>query len=140
MKVCLRPKQCCVSCFLSPLLAYNYYGDKMRIVEKPWGFEYIWAETDDYVAKMLHIEPNQRLSLQYHEKKEETVYVIKGILYNYEADGTITKVYPGQALHINVGQIHRFGANETNVEIVEVSTPYLNDVVRLEDDYDRKEK
>ena len=47
----------------------------MKFVEKPWGFEHIWAETDDYVAKMLHIEPHQRLSLQYHEIKEETVYV-----------------------------------------------------------------
>ena len=55
---------------------------KRRIVEKPWGFEHIWAETDDYVAKMLHIEPKQRLSLQYHEKKEETVYVLEGTLFN----------------------------------------------------------
>tara|TARA_B100000683_G_C12148226_1_gene414837 strand:+ start:255 stop:593 length:339 start_codon:yes stop_codon:yes gene_type:complete len=111
----------------------------MRKIEKPWGHEVVWAETEGYVGKLLCINAGHRLSKQYHEKKEETVYVIKGILYNYEADGTITKVYPGQALHINVGQIHRFGANESNVEVVEVSTPYLDDVVRLEDDYDRKE-
>ena len=112
----------------------------MRKIDKPWGHEVIWAETEGYVGKLLCINAGHRLSKQYHEKKEETVYVIKGILYNYEADGTITKVYPGQALHINVGQIHRFGANESNVEVVEVSTPYLDDVVRLEDDYDRKEE
>ena len=109
----------------------------MRKIDKPWGHEVVWAETEGYVGKLLCINAGHRLSKQYHEKKEETVYVIKGILYNYEADGTITKVYPGQALHINVGQIHRFGANESNVEVVEVSTPYLEDVVRLEDDYDR---
>lgn len=112
----------------------------MRKIEKPWGHEVVWAETEGYVGKLLCINAGHRLSKQYHEKKEETVYVIKGVLYNYEADGTITKVYPGQALHINVGQIHRFGANESNVEVVEVSTPYLDDVVRLEDDYDRKEE
>ena len=109
----------------------------MRKVEKPWGYEVIWAETATYLGKMLHINAGHRLSKQYHEQKEETVYVLKGVLYNYEGDGSITKVYPGEALHINVGQIHRFGANESSVEVIEVSTPYLEDVVRLEDDYDR---
>ena len=112
----------------------------MRVVEKPWGFELIWAETDSYVGKLLHINPEQRLSLQYHRKKEETVYVLSGILYNYEADGSITKVLPGNSFHVNVGQIHRFGANESNVELIEVSTPHLQDVVRLEDDYGRINK
>lgn len=59
---------------------------KRRIVEKPWGFEHIWAETEDYVAKMLHINPKQRLSLQYHETKEETVYVLEGTLLNWTDD------------------------------------------------------
>ena len=111
----------------------------MRRVEKPWGHEIIWAETKDYVGKVLHINAGHRLSKQYHETKEETVYVLSGILYNYEADGTVTKVLPGESFHVNVGQVHRFGANESNVEIVEVSTAYLDDVVRLEDDYDRTE-
>jgi len=110
----------------------------MKKIKKPWGFEIIWASTPDYVAKLLHINAGHRLSKQYHEVKEETVYVLKGTLYNYEDDGTITKVTPGNCLHINVGQIHRFGANESNVEVIEVSTPYLEDVVRLEDDYGRK--
>ena len=77
------------------------------------------------------------LSKQYHTLKEETIYVLKGILYNYEDNGSITKVKPGESLHINIGQIHRFGANESHVELIEVSTPHLSDVVRLEDDYDR---
>ena len=110
----------------------------MQRIEKPWGHEIIWASTGSYVGKLLHIKAGHRLSKQYHMIKEETVYVVKGTLYNYEDDGTITKVTPGNSLHINVGQIHRFGANESNVEVIEVSTPYLEDVVRLEDDYDRK--
>ena len=110
----------------------------MQKIEKPWGHELIWAKTKDYVGKILHIKAGHRLSKQYHETKEETVYVLSGIIYNYEADGTITKVLPGESFHVSVGQIHRFGANESNVEIVEVSTAYLDDVVRLEDDYDRE--
>ena len=58
---------------------------KRKIIEKPWGFEHIWAETDDYVAKMLHIEPRQRLSLQYHENKEETVYVLEGKIARHKS-------------------------------------------------------
>ena len=109
----------------------------MRKVEKPWGHEIIWAETKDYVGKLLHINAGQRLSLQYHEIKEETVYVLSGTLYIYDGDGNITKLSSGQSFHVNPLQVHRFGANETNVEIMEVSTPHLDDVVRLEDDYQR---
>jgi len=109
----------------------------MRKVEKPWGHEIIWAETKDYVGKVLHINAGHRLSKQYHEVKEETVYVIKGVLYNYDENDNIQKILPGQSLHVTPNQIHRFGANEVAVELVEVSTPHLNDVVRLEDDYKR---
>ena len=77
------------------------------------------------------------MSKQYHEIKEETVYVIKGVLYNYDENDNIQKILPGQSLHVAPNQIHRFGANEVAVELVEVSTPHLNDVVRLEDDYKR---
>ena len=109
----------------------------MRRVAKPWGFEIIWAETPNYVGKLIHINAGHRLSLQYHEIKEETVYVLSGILYVYDGEGKITKLTPGQSFHVNVGQVHRFGANETAVEIVEVSTPHLEDVVRIADDYKR---
>ena len=110
----------------------------MRKVEKKWGYELIWAETDDYVGKLLHINAGHRLSLQYHEIKEETVYVLSGTLYVYDGKGGITKLSPGQSFHVIPLQVHRFGANESDVEIMEVSTPHLDDVVRLEDDYGRK--
>jgi mannose-6-phosphate isomerase-like protein (cupin superfamily) len=110
----------------------------MRKVEKNWGFEVIWAETEDYVGKLLHINAGHRLSLQYHELKEETIYVVSGTLYIYDGEGRITKLNPGHSFHVKPLQIHRFGANESAVEIMEVSTPHLDDVVRLEDDYGRK--
>jgi mannose-6-phosphate isomerase len=110
----------------------------MKIVEKPWGFENIWAETNDYVAKMLHIEPKQRLSLQYHEIKEETVYVLEGTLLNWTSEHGDPEQYPqGSVLHVEPNQVHRFGAGKELVRLMEVSTPHLNDVVRLSDDYDR---
>ena len=68
----------------------------MRRVEKPWGHEIIWAETGDYVGKILHINAGHRLSKQFHEVKEETVYVLKGTLYNYDKDDKIQKFTPGQ--------------------------------------------
>ena len=79
-----------------------------RIVEKPWGFNYIWAETEDYVAKMLHIEPKQRLSLQYHEKKEETVYVLEGTLLNWTDDDESPpqRFNVNQVLHIKPNQVY----------------------------------
>tara|TARA_B100000131_G_scaffold315716_1_gene354611 strand:+ start:322 stop:651 length:330 start_codon:yes stop_codon:yes gene_type:complete len=109
----------------------------MRKINKPWGYEIVWAETKDYVGKLLHINAGHRLSKQYHEKKEETVYVLNGILYNYDENDNVEKFHPQQAFHVKPHQIHRFGAGEGDVEIVEVSTPHLDDVVRLEDDYKR---
>ena len=72
----------------------------MRRVEKPWGHEIIWAETKDYVGKVLHINAGHRLSKQYHETKEETVYVVKGTLYNYDENDNIQKFTPGEAFQI----------------------------------------
>ena len=109
----------------------------MTRVEKPWGYELVWAHTDNYVGKLLHINAGHRLSLQYHEIKEETVYVLSGILYVYDGEGNITKLIPGQTFHVKPNQVHRFGANESSVEIMEVSTNHLDDVVRLSDDYKR---
>tara|TARA_B100001094_G_C18186658_1_gene804256 strand:- start:3627 stop:3962 length:336 start_codon:yes stop_codon:yes gene_type:complete len=109
-----------------------------RIVKKPWGHEEIWAETKDYVGKILVINPGHRLSKQYHQEKEETIYVMEGILVNYDKDDNKKLYYPGDTIHVAVGQIHRFGATEKRyAKIVEVSTNHLSDVVRLEDDYDR---
>ena len=107
-------------------------------IEKPWGHEIIWANTKNYVGKILHIDSGHRLSKQYHQTKEETIYVLKGILYNYDIEGNIQKLMPGDSLHIQPHQVHRFCADKTeSVTLIEVSTSHLDDVVRLEDDYDR---
>jgi len=114
----------------------------MRIVDKPWGHEVIWAETDSYVGKILHIEQGEQLSLQYHEIKEETLFCQSGRLeLEVEVEGregleTIV-LEPGQAQHIAPGTVHRMRALST-CDIFEVSTPHLQDVVRLEDRYGRK--
>lgn len=109
----------------------------MRI-EKPWGYEEIWAKTDDYVGKVICINPGQRLSKQYHRKKEETVYVLEGVLINYDENDKMTMYHSGESLHIPPWTIHRFCAtSRAYVKIMEVSTNYLDDVVRLEDDYGR---
>lgn len=109
----------------------------MRRVEKPWGYEIIWAKTADYVGKILHINAGHRLSRQYHNVKEETLYVLSGTLCNYGDGEEIERYHPGEAFHVVPKQVHRFGALENDVEVVEVSTPHLDDVVRLADDYTR---
>ena len=107
-------------------------------IEKPWGFELIWAQTPDYVAKLLVINAGQRLSKQYHEKKTETIFVMEGVLLNYDKDDNETVLSQGQSLHVSPGQVHRFCAPEGRyVKLIEVSTNHLDDVVRLEDDYKR---
>jgi len=110
----------------------------MRKVDKPWGYELIWAETDHYLGKILVINSGMRLSKQYHKLKEETVYVLEGTLLNYLNNDNVEKYAVGQVLHINPGQVHRFGALENRyVKLIEVSTNYLDDVIRLEDDFNR---
>ncbi len=112
----------------------------MRIVDKPWGHELIWAETDAYVGKILHIEQGEQLSLQYHEVKEETLYCQSGRLelQIQEGDELATVVLePGQARHIPPRTVHRMRAL-TTCDVFEVSTPHLDDVVRLEDRYGRR--
>jgi mannose-6-phosphate isomerase len=111
----------------------------MRRVPKPWGHELIFAETERYAGKILHLEPGHSLSLQYHERKDETVYVLSGEVYlSLEVDGEMRerKLGPGEALRIPPGARHRMRA-EVVCELVEVSSPELADVVRLEDAYGR---
>ena len=113
-----------------------------RRVQKPWGREEIWAETQDYVAKRMYINPGHRMSLQYHEKKEETIMVLAGTLriWSSKDDEDFVDLRPGDCYHVNPNQIHRFGSpseDEYATVIMEVSTPFLNDVVRLHDDYSR---
>lgn len=112
-----------------------------RRVDKPWGHELIWAHTDQYVGKILLIETGRRLSLQRHEVKDESIYVLSGLLRLTLEDEAgeirIEELGPGAHRHIAVGRIHRYEAVE-RCEILEVSTPELDDVVRLEDDFGRE--
>ena len=110
-------------------------------VDKPWGHELIWAHTDRYVGKRLVIETGKRLSLQRHEVKDESIIVASGRLkLSLEDDDGIVREHeldPGEYRHIATGRIHRFEAIE-RCELFEVSTPELDDVIRLEDDYGRE--
>jgi mannose-6-phosphate isomerase len=111
----------------------------MRRVEKPWGYEIVWAETPRYVGKILHIAAGQKLSRQYHVKKDETFLVESGEM-NLEvgqgADLKVIRMKTRDSFHCVPGTIHRMVA-VTDVDVVEVSTPELDDVVRLEDAYGR---
>lgn len=111
----------------------------MRRVDKPWGYELIWAETANYVGKVLHINKGHKLSRQYHNIKEETFLIQTGemVLEIGAADQLqLFHMTPGVSFHCPPGTIHRMVAI-TDVDVVEVSTPHLDDVVRLEDDYGR---
>ena len=110
-----------------------------KIINKPWGSESIWAHTKDYVGKILFINKGHRLSKQYHEKKEETILVKSGTLSLEVGEEKVEYIElgPGEAYHISPGTVHRFCALSTDVVLIEVSTPELGDVVRLQDDYNR---
>ena len=111
-------------------------------VEKPWGHELWWARTDRYVGKILHVKRGESLSLQYHNVKDETIMLQSGrLLFETRPtgeEGELRKVemQPGDVFHITPGTLHRMTALE-DCDIVEVSTPELDDVVRLEDRYGR---
>jgi mannose-6-phosphate isomerase len=111
-----------------------------RLVEKPWGYELIWAETDHYVGKILHVEAGHALSLQYHEEKDEVIFLLRGrMLFQVGPSANELVDYPmneGQSFHVRTGTVHRMIA-ETDVDILEASTNHLDDVVRLEDRYGR---
>jgi len=111
----------------------------MKHVDKPWGHEVWFAQTERYVGKILVIEAGKRLSLQYHRVKDESIYVQEGKLrLTLERDGelVVEDLGPGEARHIPPGTRHRFEALERCV-LCEVSTPEVDDVVRLEDDFGR---
>ena len=111
----------------------------MRTVPKPWGYELIFAENDRYAGKILHIEAGQLLSLQYHERKDETFYVLKGeVNLTIEENGARNelRLAEGTWYRIPPGVRHRMRA-EGPCDLIEVSTPELDDVVRLEDAYGR---
>src|SRR4051812_3615950 len=109
-------------------------------VNKPWGYELIWAHTGRYVGKILHIDKGHALSLQYHLRKDETVHVLSGTMrFQTGEEGaalTDTVLRPGDSFHITPLLRHRMIA-ETDCDVLEASTPELDDVVRLEDRYGR---
>ena len=111
-------------------------------VEKPWGYELHWAKTDRYVGKLIHINKGHALSLQYHNQKDETIFLWAGkMLFEIDVNGTLTKreMLPGESVHVTPPTIHRMTAIE-DCDVFEVSTPELHDVVRLEDRYGRSDK
>jgi mannose-6-phosphate isomerase len=105
-------------------------------VEKPWGYELRWAITDRYLGKILHVNRGEALSLQYHERKDEWILLSTGLL-DLELGGTVHRMQPGDTAHITPGTRHRMIAVE-DCDIFEVSTPEIDDVVRLEDRYGRE--
>jgi mannose-6-phosphate isomerase len=110
-------------------------------VEKPWGYEIWYAQTDAYAGKILHVNAGHRLSLQYHELKDETSYLLSGKLLLVKGstaeDLTETVIEPGYVWRNLPGEIHTIEAIE-DADVLEVSTPQLDDVVRLVDNYGRE--
>jgi len=109
-------------------------------IDKPWGYELIWASTDEYVGKILHVELGEALSLQFHEMKIETMHVLSGRVRLDVGDSVDdldpVVLEPGEGYHLPAGRIHRLEALET-ADVLEASTPHLDDLVRLEDRYGR---
>ena len=116
-------------------------GDITR-VDKPWGYELHWAKTDRYVGKLIHVNAGHALSLQYHNVKDETIRLQSGRLLfetrGKDEPGELRQIEmkPGDVFHIAPGTLHRMTGIE-DCDILEVSTPELEDVVRLEDRYGR---
>ena len=114
----------------------------VRRVEKPWGYELIWALTDTYCGKVLFVKAGHALSLQFHREKDESWLVQSGrakLELGEAGQGALAEeiVGPGYAFHYRPGTVHRVTALE-DTTILEVSTPHLDDVVRLEDAYGRE--
>ena len=115
---------------------------EVRRVDKPWGYEIIWAHTDRYVGKVLHINAGQALSVQYHERKDETVYLLAGEMkYWVQPEGEQElrdmRLRVGDAFRITPHTIHYMEA-VTDCDVLEASTPELDDVVRIKDRYGRE--
>ncbi len=115
--------------------------NNIKYIHKPWGHEKIWAETNKYVGKILFVEAGKRLSLQYHEKKDETILVKAGkLLLEIGSNKNQLQqivLLPGDAYHIKTNMVHRMSGIE-DTEVIEVSTPELDDVVRIQDDFGRE--
>jgi len=113
-----------------------------RRVDKPWGWELIWALTENYCGKLLFVRAGEALSLQYHEKKDESWYVQEGraeleVSTLGAAEREVVEIGPGDCFHFEPRTVHRVRAIEDTL-VIEVSTPDIDDVVRLEDAYGRE--
>lgn len=112
----------------------------VKRVDKPWGYELVFAHTEQYAGKILHVDAGEALSLQYHERKDETLYLLRGdyeLLLEIDGETVRHAVGEGDAFRIQPGVRHRMVAGPQGCDILEVSTPELDDVVRLEDRYGR---
>ena len=110
-------------------------------VDKPWGYELIWADTELYVGKLLHVKAGEALSLQFHREKDETIYILSGCV-RMEAgpspgDLEAVELRAGDAMRLRPGTVHRMEALQES-DVLEASTPHLHDLVRLEDRYGRE--
>jgi mannose-6-phosphate isomerase-like protein (cupin superfamily) len=128
---------------LSPnLLDLDRFGVAVERIEKPWGYEIVFAHSERYAGKVIFVRAGEQLSLQFHRTKDETVYVQSGRIELEIGDpgGTLDTevVGPGHAFRLRPGVVHRWRALEDAV-VIEASTPELDDVVRLEDRYGRAE-
>ena len=126
------------------LRSLDAFAFEPRRIEKPWGYELVWALSDRYCGKLLFVKAGEQLSLQFHRVKDETIYVHEGRLEMEigapgDADPHSEIVGAGAAFRIEPGVVHRWRALEDSV-VLEVSTPDLDDVVRLEDRYGRVDK
>jgi len=112
----------------------------LSTIVKPWGSEELLAHTDRYALKRIHVTKGSRASLQYHERKSESLYLLSGLIKIEIGDDrsalAVDEMRPGEVLDVPRGKVHRVTALEDSV-IIEVSTPELDDVVRVEDDYGR---
>jgi mannose-6-phosphate isomerase len=109
-------------------------------VDKPWGHELRWAVTDRYIGKLIHVKKGHQLSLQYHVQKDESIFIVSGLLDLVLEDAAgelkVHRMTPGMTARVRPGRRHRFiGVEDT--DLVEVSSPEVDDVVRLEDSYGR---
>jgi quercetin dioxygenase-like cupin family protein len=115
---------------------------EVRIVPKPWGHEVIWAANELYVGKLLHIKAGHALSVQYHNQKDETIHLLRGSMIYRVDDGTgaglqVVPFAAGESFRNTPGMIHQMEA-VTDCDVLESSTPHLDDVVRLTDRYGRE--
>ena len=110
----------------------------MKKIKKPWGEEIIIENNKFYSLKKLTMNSNSRCSLQYHKKKIETIFVLEGVL-NIEINKKNISLMPGESVTIKAGEIHRMSASDTDALYLESSTPDLEDVIRIEDDFGRNQ-